>query len=201
MTFEEWVLYGVNRGYCTDVSCYTHDGFILTEEENAEFDEGGDPCVPVLRVWNTTEQQLEHAVDNGYNTLAYELCSEMNKHIVGNGYTAFKINKTSVSAMERILRIDKRSAEEVKEMISWSQTHEFWLHNIRSPEKLRKHFDTMLGQRRRDKRSTDERRVVVELADRRVEESMRAVQEKLERERREAVPMPTDIRQALRKKK
>ena len=31
-------------------------------------------------------------------------------------------------------------------MIDWCQRDEFWLTNIRSPEKLRKHYDTMYAK-------------------------------------------------------
>lgn len=43
-----------------------------------------------------------------------------------------------------ILRIDKRELEEVKELIKFSQQHEFWYKNILSPDKLRKQYDRLM---------------------------------------------------------
>jgi hypothetical protein len=50
MTFDEWLAVGLNAGYASP-SCDTHDGPALTDDERDRFDAGGDPCVPVLRVW------------------------------------------------------------------------------------------------------------------------------------------------------
>jgi hypothetical protein len=52
MTFEEWVQYGVDKNWSTEIYCDTHDAPRITVEEGNEFDEGGDPCLPVIRIWN-----------------------------------------------------------------------------------------------------------------------------------------------------
>ena len=51
MDIYEWVNYGMEQGVCTDVLCNTHDGLPATKEERAEWEEGGDPCVPALGSW------------------------------------------------------------------------------------------------------------------------------------------------------
>lgn len=51
MNFAEWVAYGQDKGWIADDVYQTHDGVPMTEDESKEFDEGGDPCIPVLRVW------------------------------------------------------------------------------------------------------------------------------------------------------
>lgn len=51
MDFGEWVKYGVDKGWVTCPFCNTHDGGPLTEEER-EFEEGGDPCLVMMRVWH-----------------------------------------------------------------------------------------------------------------------------------------------------
>ena len=55
MTQDEWLKAGIDAGYCSDVVCGTHDGTPLTPEEQQEFEEG-DPCIPVVRLW---EQQSD----------------------------------------------------------------------------------------------------------------------------------------------
>lgn len=51
MTFDEWLDVGRKKGWISPGVCATHDGLPMTDEEMAEFDEGGDPCLPALRVW------------------------------------------------------------------------------------------------------------------------------------------------------
>ncbi len=55
-TFEiraEWLQHGVDRGWCSEVVCATHDGLsdlLWTKEELDEWEAGYDPCLPVVRV-------------------------------------------------------------------------------------------------------------------------------------------------------
>jgi hypothetical protein len=51
VTFAEWLVLGADMGWCSLPVCSTHDGAPLTQEEEAENDAGGDPCVPVVRLW------------------------------------------------------------------------------------------------------------------------------------------------------
>ena len=54
--------------------------------------------------------------------------------------------------IDLLIRIDKRSIEEIREVITWSQAPgSFWGPNILSGKKLREKFDTMAGQLRRDR--------------------------------------------------
>lgn len=51
MTFVEWLEIGQKEKWISEIVCCTHDGLPGTEEEEAEWDQGFDPCVPALRVW------------------------------------------------------------------------------------------------------------------------------------------------------
>ena len=51
MTFEQWLAYGQEKKWISEGVCAMHDGLPLTEEEMAYEEDGGDPCVPALRVW------------------------------------------------------------------------------------------------------------------------------------------------------
>jgi hypothetical protein len=77
---------------------------------------------------------------------AKRLCGLLNEKVIANGFKPFAVNKTSVGVMEKIMRLDKRSVADVEAMILWSTQDDFWTGNIRSPEKLRKHFDLMTHQ-------------------------------------------------------
>ena len=47
----EWLQIGIDKGWVSDPFCYTHDGDpYMTEEEEKEWEEGGDPCSPVLKI-------------------------------------------------------------------------------------------------------------------------------------------------------
>jgi len=52
MSFDEWVATGIAAGYCGPVVCETHDGTPTTADEDEQFDYGGDPCIPVIRVYS-----------------------------------------------------------------------------------------------------------------------------------------------------
>lgn len=46
----EWMQFGIDKGWITEPFCYTHDGDpYMTEEEEKEWEEGGDPCAPVTK--------------------------------------------------------------------------------------------------------------------------------------------------------
>jgi len=51
MTQWEWLQYGIKKGFCSDIVCNTHDGLpVVSDEEEAEWEAGGDPCVPAVRI-------------------------------------------------------------------------------------------------------------------------------------------------------
>ena len=49
--FHIWYDNGVSRGWITEIFCATHDGVpSLTEEEEKEWEDGGDPCQFCVRI-------------------------------------------------------------------------------------------------------------------------------------------------------
>lgn len=47
----EWLQVGIDKGWVTEPFCYTHDGDpYMTEEEEKEWEDGGDPCAPVIKI-------------------------------------------------------------------------------------------------------------------------------------------------------
>jgi hypothetical protein len=49
--FEDWLGFGIRNGWVSDQVCATHEGVPSTDEGRIEWDEGGDPCEVVIRVW------------------------------------------------------------------------------------------------------------------------------------------------------
>ena len=56
MTKEEWINYGIEQKFISEPDCERHKGFPMTAEEEAEIDEGGDPCFVVMRLFDSVEQ-------------------------------------------------------------------------------------------------------------------------------------------------
>lgn len=86
-----------------------------------------------------------------YNTsqldLAKLLLSKIRENIPG-----FKEPKIEdwAEEVEKMMRIDKRTYEQVKYLIEWAQRDSFWRSNILSTKKLRSKFDQLVGQAKRD---------------------------------------------------
>ncbi len=57
MTFDEWITYGIEKGWCGPPVCYTHDGLPMSEQEYAEFDEGQDPCTHIVRMYEDIDMK------------------------------------------------------------------------------------------------------------------------------------------------
>jgi hypothetical protein len=57
LSYHEWLEVGLRSGFISPPVCYTHDGLPMTEEEDTEFYEGGDPCVFVIRPYESEEQK------------------------------------------------------------------------------------------------------------------------------------------------
>ena len=63
---EDWLKYGVQQGWIApNISCNTHDGVIMTAEENKEFEEGSDPCIHVIRIFESEKEQKKAIRHNG----------------------------------------------------------------------------------------------------------------------------------------
>lgn len=51
MDFYDWIQVGIDNGWASKPICATHDGLPMDEEEEAEWEEGLDPCVTAVRVY------------------------------------------------------------------------------------------------------------------------------------------------------
>lgn len=55
LSFDEWLNFGIKNNWISPISCATHDGVPSTEEEESSWEDGGDPCQFVVRIWNDGE--------------------------------------------------------------------------------------------------------------------------------------------------
>ena len=58
--------------------------------------------------------------------------------------------------VDRMIRLDKRSEEEIRTLINWSQSDSFWHKNILSMSKLREQFDRLTLEARGKKQNSDD---------------------------------------------
>ena len=123
---------------------------------------------------------------------ARRLCEYLNQWLTINGYKPALVNTAALNVMERLLRIDKHAEANVRTVIDWAMTDDFWCGNVRSPEKLRKNYDTLIAQMKRTKS------IVPVEPD--TKEIMRRQAEKAERDRLESAPMPKNLKDVLRGK-
>lgn len=50
-SFDEWLRYGFNKGWCGPAVCEMHDGVPMSEQEGQAFDAGYDPCIHIIRLY------------------------------------------------------------------------------------------------------------------------------------------------------
>jgi hypothetical protein len=63
--FDEWMSYGIKKGWCGPPVCHTHDGLPMSEQEDVEFGEGQDPCIHVVRMYDDIDMKKE--VENDHS--------------------------------------------------------------------------------------------------------------------------------------
>ena len=67
MDFFDWRDLGIANKWISEPFCDTHDTGYMTDEEEKEWEDGGDPCMVVFRVW---EDNIEE--DSKYQMKIFE---------------------------------------------------------------------------------------------------------------------------------
>jgi hypothetical protein len=57
MDFDTWVKVGYDAGWCSPPVCFTHDGVPMTASEDEQMTEGDEPCVHVVRLYESADQK------------------------------------------------------------------------------------------------------------------------------------------------
>lgn len=68
MSFADWLFVGIESGFCGPAVCSTHDGVPTTAEDDEEFELGGDPCVFVIRPYETAQEKIEVEANHSAST-------------------------------------------------------------------------------------------------------------------------------------
>jgi hypothetical protein len=81
------------------------------------------------------------------------LCNLLADLMVGNGVKRPTISGKWIGDIDKLIRIDEKTVEQVEAAIRWSQADSFWSSNIHSPAALRKQYEKMRLQAQRSKSS------------------------------------------------
>lgn len=65
LSFDDWMRIGIERGWCGPAVCYTHDGLPTTESDDEEWDNGGDPCIHIIRLYE--DEEHKKAVESNHS--------------------------------------------------------------------------------------------------------------------------------------
>jgi hypothetical protein len=57
MSYEDWLKIGLLQGWCGPSVCETHDGVPMSQTEIDAYEDGEDPCVHILRLYEDAEQK------------------------------------------------------------------------------------------------------------------------------------------------
>jgi hypothetical protein len=104
-------------------------------------------------------KQLAPVIDSQAQQLAQHFCNQLHT----NGITLAKVTPKWITELDRMNRIDGRSWEQIEACIQWATSDAFWSGVILSPTKLRKHYDQMNVQAR--KQNTTPTNIYSRLAD------------------------------------
>jgi hypothetical protein len=69
VSFEDWIKFGFDKGWVGAPVCHTHDGVPMTLAEEKEFDEGHDPCLHILRLYDDLSSKMQ--VENNHSPSAW----------------------------------------------------------------------------------------------------------------------------------
>jgi len=81
------------------------------------------------------------------------LCNLLADLMVSNGVKRPTISGKWIADVDKLIRIDEKTIEQVEAAIRWSQADSFWSSNIHSPAALRKQYEKMRLQAQRNKTS------------------------------------------------
>lgn len=84
------------------------------------------------------------------DSVYYILAEELFKQICQNQEIKMPNLQSWADDIRKMIEIDKRTENQVRGMIEWSQHNVFWASNILSAKKLREKYDTMAAQANRD---------------------------------------------------
>lgn len=99
---------------------------------------------------NTLTSETKVSTSDDFSDDVKELTDYLAERIRANGNKVGAVGVRWWQACDRLLRVDERDPDEVRQVIDWCQKNEFWQGNILSMPKLREKYDTLRNQMNRD---------------------------------------------------
>lgn len=65
LTFNEWLKYGWDQGWCGPDVCVVHDGLPLSDFETESWYDGDDCCIHFIRLYE--DDSIRKAVEEGHS--------------------------------------------------------------------------------------------------------------------------------------
>ena len=124
---------------------------------------------------------------------AKSLMGELKELIIANGHKPFSETQAALGSLEKLIRIDQHTEQEVREVMFFAMSDDFWSSVILSPANLRKHYDKIVAKKERLAKVAKPV-AVVRTAD-------RTYLAEMEQVAKEAKPMPKGFKDALKKGK
>ena len=129
-------------------------------------------CNNIVQECNT-EIEIEIEKDKKIfieNSSEFQLSLLLQSLILKNNPNARKQNiQTWAGHIDKMIRLDKRTHEQIEQIIKFSQTDPFWQSNILSTKKLREKFDTLWLQK--DGKKNQNKKVLGQFKERDIKES------------------------------
>ncbi|MBU3188724.1 phage replisome organizer N-terminal domain-containing protein [Clostridium bowmanii] len=136
------------------------DKKLLQLSENTEGVQMYDKCTPKKEIEIKKEKEIEKEIEIeikkektfSSDSDEYRLSTFLWEYIKNNNEQAKEPNMQKWSKVfDLILRLDKKTIDDIKKLIIFSQKHEFWYKIILSPGKLRQHYETLILQMKEPK--------------------------------------------------
>lgn len=94
-----------------------------------------------IAIINESQNEPDSSQFNNADT--NEICNLLADCIARNGFKRPSVTKEWLKVIDRMMRIDGRTPEQIQGAIIWATQDDFWSMNVRSPHKLREHFDRL----------------------------------------------------------
>lgn len=122
----------------------SRDGHVTSQQSHAT-DIDKDIDIEIKNIDSRKSRKRVYEDDSPYLKLANYLYKKIND----NGSIKEPNLQSWADDLRKMVELDKRSIEKVKQMIDWCQKDNFWCSNILSAKKLREKYDTMARQANR----------------------------------------------------
>ena len=144
-------------------------------DRNRGTEEQGNRGTDTLSSHVASDDDDQEKTEPEFPDEVHQLAQHLADWIIRNGNRKPNIGKTWLQAIDRLIRIDGYTADQIRQVIDWCQQDEFWQGNILSAGKLRKQFDQLKNRMLQERNRQPQQHMTA---------SQRRLQEGYEREQR-----------------